>query len=82
MPQSERADTIRKILIWIAAQENGATLPAIRTYTQWEICEGGATTNTIKKYIEDLHRGLLIEYKHPYWVITEQGKVWLEMHAI
>jgi hypothetical protein len=82
MPQSERAEIVRKILTWLATQENGATTQAIHAYTQWEICEGGATTNTIKKYLEDLSKAQLIEYKHPFWRITNAGKSWLERHGI
>jgi hypothetical protein len=82
MPQSERAEIIRKILSWLATHEHGATTQALYTYTQWEICEGGATTNTMKKYIEDLNKGLLIEYKPPFWKITNAGKMWLERHGI
>ena len=82
LPQSERAEIIKKILKWLATQENGATSQAFHAYTQWEICEGGATANTIRKYIEDLNRALLIEYEHPFWKITNAGKIWLERHSI
>jgi predicted transcriptional regulator len=64
------------------SQEKGATTQAILHQTKWEITEGGATDNTIKKYIEDLSRAGLIEYQHPFWKVTRYGKTWLEKHAI
>ncbi len=82
MPQSERAEIVRKLLNWLITQPNGATAQALHAYTQWEICEGGATTNTIKKYVDDLGKAMLIEYRHPFWKITEAGKAWLERHSI
>ena len=56
MPQSERSDTIKKLLNWLTTLENGATVQAIVQYVKWEITEGGATDNVIKKYIDDLDR--------------------------
>ena len=56
MPQSERSDIIKKLLKWLATLENGATVQAIVQYVKWEITEGGATDNVIKKYIDDLDR--------------------------
>lgn len=82
MPQSERSEIIKKLLKWLASLETGATNQGIYAYVQWEICEGGATTNTIRKYIEDLSKNHLIEYKAPFWKITNAGKQWLERHSI
>jgi predicted transcriptional regulator len=82
MPQSERAEILKKMLRWLLTKENGATVQAILIYTKWEITEGGATDNAIKKYIEDLKKALLIEYKQPFWKITKAGKNWLERHNI
>jgi len=82
MPQSERSDILKKLLRWLSSQENGATVKAILQYTKWEITEGGATDNTIKKYIEDLERAGHIEYEHPFWTTTNAGKQWLERHSI
>lgn len=82
MPQSERSENVKKLLNWLKTQENGATTQAILHYVKWEITEGGATDNTIKKYIEDLHRAVHIEYTHPFWKITPAGKKWLERQII
>ena len=82
MPQSERSNILKKIVEWLASQERGQTTGAIRTHTKWEITEGGATDNTIKKYIKDLDRASLIEYKHPFWRVTKYGKEWLERHSL
>jgi hypothetical protein len=82
MPQSERAEIIKKLVKWLASQENGATVQAIVHYVKWEITEGGATDNAIKKYIEDLDKAAIIEYKHPFWKVTKYGKKWLERHSI
>jgi predicted transcriptional regulator len=82
MPQSERAEIIKKLVKWLVSQENGATVQAIVHYVKWEITEGGATDNAIKKYIEDLDKAAIIEYKHPFWKVTNYGKEWLERHSI
>jgi hypothetical protein len=82
MPQSERANVLKEILRWLAAQEKGATLQGLSFQIKWEITEGGATDTTIKKYIQDLEGAKLIEYEHPYWKVTSNGKMWLEMHCI
>jgi hypothetical protein len=82
MPQSERAAVLKEMVKWIASQEKGVTVQAILQYTKWEITEGGATDNTIKKYIEDLDKAGIIEYKHPFWKITNFGRTWLERHSI
>lgn len=82
MPQSERSDNIKQVLKWVASQANGATRQAIVFHAKWEIAEGGATDNTITKYIEDLEKARLIEYKQPFWKITNYGKEWLERHSI
>jgi predicted transcriptional regulator len=82
MPQSERSDILKKLLKWLVSKENGATVQALLAYTKWEITEGGATDNAIKKYIEDLEKAGLIEYTHPFWKITNAGKTWLEKHSI
>jgi len=82
MPQSERAAILKELLKWLDNQEHGATVSGILMQTKWEITEGGASDGTIKKYIEDLSKASLIEYKHPFWKITTAGKKWLERHQI
>ena len=82
MPQSERSIILKKILQWLLTQENGATTQAIISYTKEEICEMGASNTTIKKYIEDLSKALMIEYKHPFWRISKKGSAWLDRHPI
>jgi hypothetical protein len=82
MPQSERSDILKKLLTWLSTQENGATMPGLLQYVKWEITEGGATDNAIKKYIEDLSKASLIEYVAPFWKITKAGVKWLERHSI
>jgi hypothetical protein len=82
MPQSERATVLKDIVKWLGSQEKGATVQAIRQHTKWEITEGGATDNTIKKYIEDLNNAQIIEYEHPFWKVTNYGKMWLDRHTL
>jgi hypothetical protein len=82
MPQSERANVLKEIIRWLATQEKGATLQALSHHIKWEITEGGATDTTIKKYIQDLSGAQLIEYEHPFWLVTNNGKMWLERHCI
>ena len=81
MPQSERSDILKKLLKWLTSQEKGATPQAIVAYTKWEITEGGATDNVVRKYIEDLAKAQLIEYQKPFWIITNNGREWLERHT-
>jgi len=82
MPQSERSNVLKEIMKWLVTQKDGATVQALRSYIKWEITEGGATNSTIKKYVEDLKAGSLIEYKHPYWRVTNFGKTWLARHSL
>lgn len=83
MPQSERTEIMKKLLKWLESKkEKGATLSAIITHTKVEITLLGATTNTIKKYVDDLGTNGLIHYKHPFWKISEFGKEWLERYYI
>ena len=82
MPQSERAEIMKKLLKWLASKNEGATNQAIHHYVQWEICEGGATNNSIKKYVEDLVKNNLIEWNAPFYRVTNAGKSWLERHSI
>lgn len=82
MPQSERANNLREIVKWLETQKDGATTQAMYAYIKWEITEGGATDSTIRKYMKDLEAGSLIEYKHPYWHVTEFGKKWLSRHSL
>jgi predicted transcriptional regulator len=82
MPQSERAEIIKKLMRWLALQEKGATVQAIVYYVKWEIAEGGAADKAVKKYIEDLSKASFVEYNHPFWKVTNAGKRWLERHSI
>jgi hypothetical protein len=82
MPQSERSEILKKMLKWLITHEHGVTTQALLSFTKWEITEGGATDNAIKKYIDDLEKQSLIEYNHPFWKMTNAGKLWLEKHII
>lgn len=82
MPQSERSEILKKLLRWLNAKDKGATLSEIVYNVKWEITEGGATDKAIKKYLEDLKGGGKIEYRHPFWKISSDGKTWLERHGI
>ena len=82
LPQSERAEIIKKILKYISSQERGVTVAAFQFHVKWEITEGGASDRSIKKYLEDLRQAGLIEYKHPFWKISQLGKEWLERHSL
>ena len=82
MPQSERSIIIKRLMNWLTNQDKGTTVQGIVQYVKWEITEGGATDNSIKKYIADLDKAVLIEYDHPFWKVTKAGKMWLERHSI
>lgn len=80
MPQSERSSILKEMVKWVSTQKEGVHTRAIISYTKWEITEGGATTPTIRKYIEDLDHAGFIVYRHPVWEITSHGKAWLDRH--
>jgi len=82
MTQVERSIILKKICKWLVTREKGETTSAIHHQVKWEITEGGATDKIIKKYIEDLHKGGHIVYKHPFWRVSKAGKRWLERHII
>ena len=81
MPQSERANNIKKLLQWISESEEGRTVQACLAYVINEITELGATEPTARKYLEALGKANLITYKQPFWSITKAGRDWLERHA-
>ena len=80
LPQSERSQNIKELLKWIEAKSKrkGATLQEIVSYTQREICEMGASQRTILDYIRSLERARFIHTEGLRFLITEQGKNWLE----
>lgn len=83
MPQSERSKNLKEIVKWLASLEREkATVPAIFKHVKWEITEGGATNSTIRKYIEDLAQGGIIEYQHPFWKVTKFGRTWIDRHSL
>ena len=82
MTQTERTIIMKKILQWLATQENGATYQGLRSHIKEEICEMGASDNAIKKYIQDLGHALMTEYKHPFWRISKKGSAWLDRHPL
>jgi hypothetical protein len=81
MPQQERSHNLLKMLKYLRTLSQGATTAALKAYTRNDITELGATDKTIENYIESLKSAGLIEYKHPYWLITQAGKEYLERHC-
>jgi hypothetical protein len=51
---------------------------AIKAYTRNEITQLGATDKTIENYIDALKTAGFMEYKHPFWFITNSGNAFLE----
>ena len=81
MPQSERSQIIKEMLMWIDAKtkkDGGATLLQIVRYTESEITSLGATQRTVKSYLNTLLRHSLVSLKGLKFVCTQTGKNWLE----
>lgn len=78
MPQQERSKNQIEMLKWLKTQQNGATMAALKAYTRNEITQLGATDKTIENYVETLKAAGFIEYKHPFWGITNSGIEFLE----
>ena len=79
MPQQERSRNQIEMLKWLRNQKTGATTAALKAYTRNEITLLGATDKTIESYIDNLKNAGLIEYKHPFWQITNSGSNFLGM---
>ena len=82
MPQSERSQIMKELLSWLDAKSKGkgkgATLKEIIHHTQLEITDLGASNRTIRGYIRDLLRTQLIHTDGLRFMVTEEGKNWLE----
>ena len=85
MPQQERSHNLLKMLKYLRSLEleskPGATTAGLKAHTRNEVTQLGATDKTIENYIETLKSAVLIDYKHPYWRITQAGKDFLERHG-
>ena len=81
MPQSERSQIIKQMLMWIDAKtkkDGGVSLGAIIRHTEREITDLGATSRTVKSYLQTLVRHRLVEIKGLKYLSTQTGKNWLE----
>lgn len=78
MPQSERAQVIKSMLSWLVEQPKGATVGDIIRYVELEITDMGASTRTIRSYIERCRRQNLITSKGTHILCTEMCKKWLQ----
>lgn len=81
MPQSERSQIIKEMLMWIAAMsklEGGVRRGELIRFVQLEITDLGAATRTVEKYLADLLRHKLVAIKGNKFYCTQTGKNWLE----
>jgi len=81
MPQSERSQIIKEMLMWIAAKtkkNGGATLSAVIRHTESEITDLGATRRTVHSYLATLVRHHLVAQRGLKFYCTQTGKNWLE----
>jgi hypothetical protein len=81
MPQSERSQIIKEMLMWIDAKtrlDGGVRRPELIRFVQLEITSLGAATKTVEKYLNTLVRHHLVTIKGQKYVCTQTGKNWLE----
>ena len=78
MPQAERSRNLLELLKWVSQKKEGVSTAAMKAYTRNEVTRLGATDKTIENYILALKKAGFTEYKHPYWLITKSGRVFLE----
>ena len=80
MPQSERSQIIKEFLRWMEAKtkQGGASIRASVRHIQVEITEMGAEEKRCHKYLKDCQRAGLIAQKGLKFIITDEGKSWLQ----
>jgi len=81
MPQSERSQIIKEMLMWIDAKtrlDGGIHRAELIRFVQLEITSLGAATRTVEKYLDDLVRHKLVDVKGSKYRLTQTGKNWLE----
>jgi len=81
LPQSERSQIIKELLVWIAAKtklDGGVRRMELIRFCQLEITDLGAATRTVEKYLDDLVRHKLVAVKGNHYICTQTGKNWLE----
>lgn len=81
MPQSERSQIIKEMLMWIVAKtkkDGGASLSLIVRHCESEITNLGATQRTVQSYLSTLVRHRFVTLKGLKYVSTQTGENWLE----
>ena len=81
MPQSERSQIIKEMLMWIAAKtklDGGVPRAELIRFVQLEITDLGAATKTVEKYLKTLLHHKLVDVKGNKYLCTQTGKNWLE----
>lgn len=81
LPQSERSQIIKEMLMWIAAKtrlDGGVSRMELIRFVQLEITSLGAATRTVEKYLDDLVRHKLVAIRGHKFFCTQTGKNWLE----
>lgn len=78
MPQSERASVIKAMLGWLNEQPRGVLVGDLIRYVEMEITDMGASTRTIRSYIERCQRQGLIYTDGLRLKCSEACKNWLK----
>jgi len=81
LPQSERSQIIKEMLVWILAKtklDGGVRRAELIRFVQLEITDLGAATRTVEKYLYDLCKHNLVVIKGNKYLCTQTGKNWLE----
>jgi len=78
MPQSERSQVIKRMLEWLIEHPRGVRISDLIQHVELEITDMGASTRTIKGYIDRCRRQKLLEIKGSKLVCTDKCKNWLE----
>ena len=77
MPQSERSQAIKAMLVWLNEQERGATISALIRHVELEITSMGGSTRTIRSYVMRCRSQGLIRVDGIRLICTEKCKRWL-----
>lgn len=78
MPQSERSQVIKRMLMWLNDQPKGAMIGALIRHVELEITDMGGSTRTIRSYIERCRSQGLIKAEGTRLICTHKCKNWLQ----
>ncbi len=78
MPQSERSQVIKSMLMWLNEQQRGVPIGNLIRHVELEITSMGGSTRTIRSYILRCKSQGLITEKGVRLICTRKCKNWLQ----